>query len=460
MYPRTNGRSLLTWLAAILPCAATAPTASAATAPTNKANFVIILCDDLGYGDLGCYGCTDIRTPRIDRLAEQGVRFTNFYSNGPECSPTRTALFTGRYQQRVGGLECAIGTGNVGRYDDAIRLRSSNDLGLPVEDSILARLLKKKGYATGCFGKWHLGYESKFSTVMHGFDRAFGPLGGGVDYFHHTEWDGTPVLAQNGKPTRRDGYLTDLITEEAVAFIQQHRQSPFFLYVPYTAPHTPYQGPDDRRDTPILQPEWNKGARQTYAKMVERLDDGVGAILKALKDNHLERNTLVIFASDNGPTRIGSAGPFSGLKSSLYEGGIRVPGIIRWPGALPEGRVAEHTTITMDLTASILRIAGATPPADRPLDGIDVIRELQADRPPAKRTLFWRSRRGERTWRAVRDGSVKFLSRVDGDAIEEHLFDLARDPGEKMNIANQQPEETRRLEQLLAEWEKDVQPRR
>jgi len=187
-----------------------------------KPNIIFILADDLGYGDLGCYGRKDIRTPAIDGIAAEGVKFTQYYSNGPECSPTRTAFLTGRYQQRVGGLECAIGNGNVGRYDDAIRLRETNDLGLPVEETSIARMLKDAGYATAITGKWHLGYEPKFAPNLHGFDHAFYAIGGGMDYFHYIDTVYSYYLFQNGKPIRREGYFTDLATDEAVKFIDRH----------------------------------------------------------------------------------------------------------------------------------------------------------------------------------------------------------------------------------------------
>jgi len=196
--PETQIRSYHALLiAATLWCSLGADAAE--TARPRQPTIVLILADDLGYGDLGCYGCTDTRTPVLDRLADEGVRFTNYYANAPECTPTRTALMTGRYQQRVGGLECAIGTGNVGRYDDAIRLAENRDLGLPPRQNVLIGSLKRAGYTCVGFGKWHLGYEPKFGPLHHGFDRFFGPLGGGVDYFYHGEWDGTHMLYENEK---------------------------------------------------------------------------------------------------------------------------------------------------------------------------------------------------------------------------------------------------------------------
>ena len=271
-----------------------------------RTNIIFILADDLGYGDLGCYGRKDIKTPAIDGIAAEGVKFTQYYSNGPECSPTRTAFLTGRYQHRVGGLECAIGNGNVGRYDDAIRLRETNDLGLPVEETSIARMLKDAGYATAITGKWHLGYEPKFAPHLHGFDHAFYAVGGGMDYFHYIDNVGMYYLYLNGKPIRREGYFTDLATDEAVKFIDRHAGEPFFLYVPYTAPHSPFQGPDDYRPNPLPgdSPLWNQGKAppDVYIAMIEHMDKCIGRILKKLDEKGLAEDTVVIFSSDNGGT--------------------------------------------------------------------------------------------------------------------------------------------------------------
>ncbi|MFH1264958.1 MAG: sulfatase-like hydrolase/transferase [Planctomycetota bacterium] len=439
------------------------PVAATAAAPGEKPrpNIVLIIADDLGYGDLACYGCPDTRTPVLDRLAREGVRFTNFYANAPECTPTRTALMTGRYQQHVGGLECAIGTGNVGRYDDAIRLADRHDLGLPTSETTIVRLLKEAGYTAAGFGKWHLGYEPKFGPLEHGFDHFFGPLGGGVDYYYHCEWDGVAMLYENQRPVRREGYLTDLITDGAVEFVRAHAgPKPFFLYLPYTAPHTPLEGPDDKPPAPRTQEDWNKGTRATYVKMVERLDWGIGKILAALDDRRFADNTLVIFFSDNGGTKTARNDPFSGYKGGLFEGGIREPCIVRWPGVIPKGRVSDQMSITLDFSKSIVRVAGAQLPEDRPFEGIDILKHVEEGRPAEPRTLFWRQRRGDRTWRAVRDGPLKYLARHDSDRLEEHLFDLEADPGEKNNLLATRPNDAERLKQLLTQWEREVQPRR
>ncbi len=443
----------------------TAALANAATAPAAKPNIVLFLADDMGYADLGCYGGKDIRTPTIDRLAREGVRFTNFYSAGTECSPTRTALLTGRYPQRAGGLECAIGNGNVGRYDDAIRLRTTHDLGLPADGTSLARLLKAAGYATALTGKWHLGYEDKFQPGPHGFDHALYGLGGGMDYFRHTEEPptSTHVLRLNGQPVRRDGYFTDLITDEAVHFITTPRSEPFFLYVPFTAPHAPYQGPGDKLPGPLPanSPLWKQAnaPAAVYTAMIEHMDAAVARILAELERRGLAQNTLVIFTNDNGGTRSARPHGLRDNKGTTFEGGIRVPCIARWPGVLPAGTTSAALGITMDLTASIVRTARAPVPAGHTFDGIDLLGLTATRSTPAARPLFWRGRRGVSSWTAVLDGALKYVRRTQRGAVSvEGLFDLAKDPAEQKDLLATHPLEAARLKQLLAAWETDVKP--
>ena len=450
----------------LLPCLAILLIGCTAQA-ADRPNIVFLLADDLGYRDLGCYGAKDVRTPSIDRLATEGVRFTQFYSNGPECTPTRAALLTGRYQQRVGGLECAIGSGNVGRYDDAIRLRATHDLGLPVAETSIAQVLKKAGYATAIIGKWHLGYEDKFSPNRHGFDHAFYCLGGGMDYFYHIEEtaERDHVLRRNGQPEKRDGYITDLIAGEAEEFIAANRERPFFLYVPFTAPHAPYQGPADRlpEALPNDSPLWNqsKGPPAVYAAMIERMDEAVGRILSALENRGIAGRTLVIFSSDNGGTRSARPTGLRDFKGSTFEGGIRVPCIARWPGVLPVNVSVAQPSITLDLTASIARAAGGSLPEGRTLDGMDILSRLANRQPEISRTLFWRGRRGESTKKAVRDGSLKYVVQtVRSETKLEGLFDLDADPSEQRDLSENRPADVAHLRQLLADWEREVQPRR
>jgi len=422
-----------------------------------RPNIIFLLADDMGYGDLACYGRTDIETPVLDRLAKQGVRFTDHYANGPECSPTRAAFLTGRYQQWVGGLECAIGTGNVGRYDDAIRLRETHDLGLPTSEQTISRLLKDAGYATGITGKWHLGYEPKFAPHLHGFDYTFYCIGGGMDYFHYLDTVAGYNLFQNGNPICRQGYFTDLVTDEAIQFIRAHRAGPFFLYVPYTAPHAPFQGPNDYRDDPLPldSPLWKQGKAppDVYIAMIERLDQQIGRLLACVEQLGLAGNTVVIFASDNGGTASARNAPYSNIKGTTFEGGIRVPAIVRWPGVIAAGITSHQPCITFDFTASIARIAGAHPSPAKPFEGIDIIDHVARRAPDITRVLYWRKARGNTVWMGVRDGNLKFVARQRGDQYEDHLFDLATDPPEKNDLKTQRRADFVRIRTLYRTWE-------
>ena len=440
---------------------------SSVPAQSLRPNIVLMVADDLGYGDLSCYGSPDVRSPHIDALARQGMRFTQFYANAPECTPTRTALMTGRYQQRVGGLECAIGTGNHGRYDDAIRLCGNGQLGLPVEDAEIPGGLTKQGYAAAIFGKWHLGYEPRFSPIEHGWDEFLGPLGGGVDYFHHTEplgeflgddLPGEEMLYQGKQRVERDGYLTRIIADEAIRWLARATPTrPFFLYVPFTAPHTPLQAPGDYRDQKMTADRWNEGTRETYVKMIKAMDDAVGRILAAIDERESSQNTLVIFFSDNGPTKTGDTGGLRGTKGNVYEGGIRVPCIIRYPGTIPPASVNHSSFLGMDLTKSILHLAGATP--QKPLDGIDLITHAVQGTSPT-RDLFWRKRRGQVTVKAMRRGDWKLVIQQNGDQSESSLYNLAEDRTESHDHSVSESDRMKMMLQSLTEWEAEVAPRR
>jgi arylsulfatase A-like enzyme len=249
--------------------------------------------------------------------------------------------------------------------------------------------------------------------------------------------------------------LTDLITDEATNFIRR-QNDPFLLYVAYTAPHTPYQGPNDKKSEPVAQVDYNKGSRATFAAMVERMDEGIGTILKTLDSAKMADNTLVVFMSDNGANRTGRNLPFSGYKGNLFEGGIRVPCIARWPGVLPAGTVSRQPCITMDFSKSIVTAAGTKPPGNRPFDGIDIVQAVAKGQPVRKRTLFWRARRADWTRKAVRDGSLKYIRLQKGDDVNEYLFDLERDPAEKNNLLAKRKKDVRRLKTLLEDWEEEV----
>jgi len=434
-------------------CSVAAGFPAAAASRRSRPNIVLVLADDLGWGDLGSYGCPDISTPRIDSLARTGVRFSRFYSNGPECSPTRSALLTGRYQQRVGGLECAIGVGDVGRYDDAIWLQKRGDLGLPVSETTLPQMLKAHGYDTACFGKWHLGYPEKFWPNRHGFDEFLGFLGGGVDYFTHKEPEknGGAYFYRNGAKVDQPGYTTDIFADEAIRWLKQRSRRPFFLYLPFNAPHTPIQDPDGFDPRTGTAP-WHQGDRPTYAKMVQRLDERVGDIIAQVDAMGAAEDTIVFFISDNGGDPNGRNEPLRGKKSSLWEGGIRVPCMVRWPGVLPAGKTTDQVALTMDVLPTLLAATGARAPKGRKLDGVDLLPLLQGVRQPYARTVFWRSKRGDRVRKCVRAGDLKYVI----DAGEEELHDLAKDEREQVNLLADLGSEVRPLKAKLAEWERDV----
>ncbi len=415
----------------------------AAAAP--RPNLVFILADDLGYGDLGCYGCPDIRTPRLDQLAAEGVRFTDAYSSGSVCSPTRAAFITGRYQQRI-GLEWAV-------YYDV------PEEGLPPQETSLATMLRNAGYFTAMAGKWHLGYGD-WNPTRHGFDRFFGMLGGNVHYFDHYGRKGTPDLWLDEQPVERKGYITDLIAEEAARFVGEAGDRPFFLYVPFNAPHFPFQGPGDANREVTPKKDWQTGDRATYAAMVESLDTNVGRIVDAIDARGLGENTLIVFTSDNGGDVHSRNAPLSGGKGKLSEGGIRGPCIARWPGRLPARTETAQVALTMDFSATFLAVADASAPENRPLDGIDLMPVLEGRVPPIDRTLFWRRaidpwRKNVVPQRAVRQGRWKYVDFPEG---KQALYDLSTDVGETNNLRNAHPEIAAALLTKLNDWEAAVDP--
>lgn len=412
-----------------------------AQSPAARPNIIFILADDLGYGDPGCYGCTDIRTPHLDQLAVEGVRFTDFYANAAVCSPTRVAFLTGRYQQRL-GLDNALYYQEMGR-------------GLPSDGETIADALRSVGYATGLSGKWHVGYDRPRQPRQQGFDHFFGLLGGNHHYFEHMDRIGVPDLWLDHEAVEREGYSTDLITEDAIAFIETHRERPFFLYLSHAAPHFPWQGPDDRDK--VVKPKdktWQQGDRQTYVAMVESMDRGIGKVVAKLDQLDLRNHTLLVFTSDNGGHTYSRNDPLRGSKATIWEGGVRVPCIARWPGVLPRGKVTSQVGITMDWTATFRRLASVA--SDRAgEDGINLFPILTGKTPARERTLFWRRKKGpvrkqvEEGW-AIRQGQWKLVKQATG---ERYLFDLDSDIGEAQNLVDDQPDLADKLEAELVAWE-------
>ncbi len=400
-------------------------------------NIVFIVADDMGYADLSSFGAPDVKTPNIDRIGEEGIKFTNIYAMGPECTPSRVSFLTGRYPQRVGGMECAIGTGNVGRYDDATRLAQAGDLGLPPSHAVLAPKLKKAGYHNAIFGKWHLGYEEKFSPLDQGFDTFIGFLGGNVDYFRHRELSDIDVyLSGRDILKSREGYTTDLITEDAIKYLNERRNdphTPFFLYLPHAAPHFPFQGPKDDDGTMPSSKDWTKGSRETYLKMMESLDQSVGAVLEGIEAIGIADNTMIVFTSDHGAMKPGLNTPWRDYKGTLFEGGIRVPLLVRWPAKIAAGSTSDQVGSLMDLTRSFLEAAG-TETGELNLDGEDLFTLALDGESLIERSLHWRAKRSPQVWSATRNGKWKWIRNENDGQVSEWLFNLDDDPHEKDNL--------------------------
>jgi len=426
-------------------------TARALSAQTSSAkrnlqpNIIFILADDLGWGDLSCYGRPDYGTPNLDLLALQGTRFTDAYSASAVCTPTRCGYITGRYPARFKiGLEEPLRANNLA-------------VGLEPGPPTIASLLKQSGYDTALIGKWHLGSRPEWGPNAHGFNEFFGILAGAGDYFLHKNGLGQPDLYENLTPVARNGYLTDLLTERAISYVKKPRSAPFFLSLHYTAPHWPWQGPKGGETVPFTDkaPEpatmARGGSLKLYAEMMKSLDDGVGRVMQSLRAAGVDRRTLVIFTSDNGGERFSYEWPFSGQKGDLLEGGIRVPAIVRWPGVVPANRVTQQMAITMDWTATFLAIAEADVAARHSLDGIDLLPVIKGTGPVRDRTFFWRIG----TQDAVREGKWKFLR----NGEDRHLFDLTLDQHERADFSEKHPEVLQRLTKEFNEWNDQMLPR-
>jgi arylsulfatase A-like enzyme len=427
-------------------CAATVllPAAGARAQAPQRPNVVLIITDDVGYGDIGSYGAPDVKTPNIDSLARNGTRLTDFYA-APNCSPTRAALISGRYQQRF-RIENPLGS-----------VRTAQEQGLRATGRTLPQLLKNHGYRTGLIGKWHLGYKPEFSPNAHGFDYFFGFKSGLIDYYEHTDSNGEHDLFENGEPAHVSGYSTDLFTERSVRFIEQNASQPFFLEVAFNAAHWPFQVPDHPSVAPgnarFVQPQEDPtSTRSDYVAIVERADQGVGRILATLERLGLTRNTLVIYTQDNGGEWLSRNAPLFHRKNTVWEGGIRVPAILKWPERIPAGRTSSQVGIIMDLTATILAVSGAPVPDDAKLEGINLLPLLQSGAKPTERTLFWRVTTQARRQRAVRQGDWKLV--LDGGV--PMLHNVATDVGERNDLANQRQDIVRRLFPLITKWEQDV----
>lgn len=403
-----------------------------------RPNVIVIISDDMGYADVGCYGGTDIPTPGIDRIAAKGVRFTNGYVSCPVCSPTRAGLITGRYQNRFGHEDNTKPPPPEG--PDPIR-------GLPVTEITIADVMKSAGYATGMIGKWHLGLSSHFHPFKRGFDEFFGFLHGNHTYIDPLLGSFNPIL-RGYEPVDEQEYLTDAFNREAVAFIDRHKDEPFFLYLAYNAVHTPMQAPERYQDSfgHITDP-----TRRIYAGMLTAMDDGIVAVLDKVEELGLEDDTLVIFVNDNGGAKNNGSGnlPLRAQKGSMYEGGIRVAFIVKWPSRLPQGTVYDGTAIALDILPTAAAAGDAKVPDDRVIDGVNLLPYLKGRRQGnPHETLYWR--KGSKY--AMRKGDWKLTH----DSGESELYDLANDIGESQNMAVERSDILAELENLYAAWESEM----
>jgi len=415
-------------LALLVAAAAMSPLPASAE---SRPNIVLILSDYMGYHDSEPYGATDVRTPQLGRLASEGIRMTNFDAAAPVCGPARAALYTGQYPARV-GFETNI--------------RSPAD-GLSSSIPSLPRWLHDAGYRTALIGKWHLGSAPDFTPNAHGFDEFFGHHQWTIGYYNHKTEQGEPGLYENDHLVERDGYLTDLLTDAAVGFIGRNQDRPFFLTLSYNAALPPYQPPglpesawDDGWDV-------NKATRKDYVAMVERMDAGIGKVLNALDERELTEKTLVVYLYDHGGRHLVNSAPLFHGFATLWEGGIRIPLIMRLPGRIEANTVSESPGIAMDITATILDVAGIDVGRGT-IDGISLLPGLRADQ--SARPLYWRANLynfGEQ--RAVRDGRYKYLE----DGSTQFLFDIGSDSGERINVFAQHPDVVHRLRAALKQWE-------
>ncbi len=412
-----------------------------------KPNIVFIMADDLGYADVSCYGQRDYTTPNVDRLAIEGVKFTQGYANSAVCSPTRTALITGRYQYRLAaGLE------------ETINLQSPKNAGLPPGHPTLPSLLKKVGYATTLVGKWHLGFLPDFSPLKSGYDHFFGIWGGASDYFNHGPGSPAP-LYEDELPIERHGYMTNLLGDRAVQTVEAYARSkePFLLSLHFTAPHWPWEGRDDEAESKRIKGRlrhYDGGTQKTYITKVQSLDANIGRVLQALDVQGLAENTIVIFTSDNGGERFSKVWPFSGMKSELLEGGLRIPAIVRWPGRVAAGSVSEQVMISMDWMPTLLAAAGTQMESAYPPDGENLLPTLISRPAPHPRKLYWRYKAG--TQRAIRDGDWKYL-RIAGN---EFLFDVVKDQRERANYKDREKDVIARLKADWDAWNSTILPER
>lgn len=429
-----------------------------------KPNIIFILADDLGYTDLACYGSKYYETPNIDRLAAEGIRLTDGYTCGPNCQPTRAALMTGQYGPRTG----VYTVGSIDRFNWQSRpLRPvDNVTSLPLDKITIAQSLKSAGYVTAMFGKWHLGDAGPHHPRQRGFDEAIVSAGKHFDFKTNPKTD-YPV----------GSYLADFLTDRAIDFVRRNRERPFFLYLPHFGVHAPHEARKELIEKFAAKPKSGGHDDPTYAAMIASVDESVGRILKTLDELKLATNTLVIFSSDNGGVGgyareglnrsdgITDNAPLRGGKGMLYEGGIRVPWIFRWPGTITAASPCAEPIVSVDLFPTLLEVAGATPPAKHTLDGVSYAKLLTSGGEDGlnREALFWHFPgylgAGKNSWRTtpvgvIRAGDWKLLEFFEDSRLE--LYNLRTDRSEQQNLSGKEPERTAKLHARLQHWRKQL----
>lgn len=403
-----------------------------------RPNIVFILADDMGYADVSCYGRRDLVTANIDRMAAQGVRFTQGYASSPVCTGSRVAIITGRYQLRLPvGLE------------EPLAANSPPGVGLPPEHPTLPSLLRQNGYGTTLIGKWHLGGLPDFGPLKSGYDHFYGYRGGTVDYYLHTGRRGAPDFWDEDTPISEEGYSTELFGDRAVTVIRDYAQAgrPFLLSLHFNAPHWPWEAPGDQAEAERLRGRdlihWDGGSQETYRRIIAAMDTQIGRVVAALEENGINRDTIVIFTSDNGGERFSDTWPFTGKKMELLEGGLRIPAIVSWPARIAAGRISEQVTVNMDWLPTLLAAAGVGADPGYPPDGMNLLPHLAEGAPIVERRLFWRYKS---LWqRSARIGDWKYLKILDNT----FLFNVVADPLERANLKDRHRDI---YDRLVGEW--------
>ncbi len=436
-------------------------------------SILLIVSDDQGYNDLGCYGSSEVKTPNLDRLAAGGVRLTNFYVTWPACTPSRGSLLTGRYPQRNGTYDMYRNYLVDVDYlytPDEYTVSPEMILGMDTREVLIPRVLKKVGYTSGIFGKWDLGQLHRFLPLQRGFDEFYGFTNTGIDYWTHERY-GVHSMRRGNKLTTEDKgtYATDLFRREALNFINKYKERPFFCYVPFNAPHgasnlnrprpgvqapleyiRKHYGEYDPKDA-----DTKKARRMRYMAAITYMDEAIGRMLDTLDELGLADNTIVIFFSDNGGSGTADNGPLRGHKGDMFEGGLRVPAICRWPGAIPAGTVCDEFLTSMEIFPMLSSAAGLGPPKGVPLDGFDMTAVLAGGKKSPRNEMFWQ----RRSDRAARVGNYKWVESSRGSG----LFDLSKDIGEQNDLSSQKPEVLVKVKARFEAWKKlmaEAEPRR